>query len=161
MLIQIYHPHGDVRKGALHLPRETRDLGATLQRIKTVGAENSPAWISTLNLLQKELSVSPGSLLDCTGDLTLGRYVMIGRGSQILTHDHDHRGREPLLIENKIVWKSKIIGDDVWIHGATILMQCEYIARGVVIGAGSVVTKPITEEYSIWAGNPARKVGVR
>jgi acetyltransferase-like isoleucine patch superfamily enzyme len=107
------------------------------------------------------MSISAGALLDLTGDIIFGRYVVISRGSQIFTHDHKHQGRAPLLIKNEVVWKNKTIQDDVWIHGAIVLMQCDFIARGTVIGAGAVVTKPITEEYTIWAGNPARKIGER
>ena len=47
-----------------------------------------------------------------------------------------------------------IIGNDVSIgSGATILAGS--ICDGVVIGAGSVVTKSITEK-GVWAGNPAK-----
>jgi maltose O-acetyltransferase len=103
-------------------------------------------------------------LLDLTGDITFGKYCMIGRETQIFTHDHHHFGRAPLLLLQEqigIKWSSKKIGDDVLIHGAIILMQCEEIADGVVIGAGSVVTKSIVTQYEIWAGNPAVKVGER
>lgn len=47
-----------------------------------------------------------------------------------------------------------MIGNDVSIgSGATILAVS--ICDGVVIGAGSVVTKSITEK-GVWAGNPAK-----
>lgn len=57
---------------------------------------------------------------------------------------------------NKALWKSTRIGDRVSIGThATILPVT--ICDDVVIGAGSVVTKDITEP-GIYAGNPARKL---
>ncbi len=53
-------------------------------------------------------------------------------------------------------WKSTHIGSNVSIgSNATILPVS--ICDGVVIGAGSVVTKDITEK-GIYAGNPAKKI---
>lgn len=53
-------------------------------------------------------------------------------------------------------WKKTNIGNSVSIgSNATILPVT--IADGVVIGAGAVVTKDITES-GIYAGNPARKI---
>lgn len=55
---------------------------------------------------------------------------------------------------DKTKWKSTKIGNHVSIgSNATILPVC--ICDNVVIGAGSVVTKDITEP-GIYAGNPAR-----
>ena len=57
---------------------------------------------------------------------------------------------------NKNLWKSTIIGNNVSIgSNATILPVS--ICDDVVIGAGSVVTKNITES-GIYAGNPAKKI---
>ncbi len=57
---------------------------------------------------------------------------------------------------DKTKWKSTIIGNHVSIgSNATILPVT--ICDHVVIGAGSVVTKNITES-GIYAGNPARKI---
>lgn len=53
-------------------------------------------------------------------------------------------------------WRSTVIGDAVSIgSNATILPVS--ICSGVVIGAGAVVTRDITEP-GIFAGNPARKL---
>jgi acetyltransferase-like isoleucine patch superfamily enzyme len=52
------------------------------------------------------------------------------------------------------------IEDDVWIGaGATSLDGCT-IFTGAVIGAGVVVTKSLSP-YSIVAGVPAEKIGIR
>ncbi len=49
------------------------------------------------------------------------------------------------------------IGDNVWIGGHTVILPGVKIGNGVVIGAGSVVTKNIPD-CCIAAGNPARVI---
>ena len=57
---------------------------------------------------------------------------------------------------DKTLWKSTHIGDNVSIgSNATILPV--FICNNVVIGAGSVVTKNITQSGT-YAGNPAKKI---
>ena len=55
-------------------------------------------------------------------------------------------------------WRNQhriIIGPDVWIGHAAILMPGVCVGTGAIIGAGSVVTKDVPD-YTIVAGNPAR-----
>jgi acetyltransferase-like isoleucine patch superfamily enzyme len=52
------------------------------------------------------------------------------------------------------------IEDDCWIGMNVCLMPGVRIRRGCVIGAGAIVTRT-TEPYSIYAGVPARKIGIR
>tara|TARA_B110001450_G_scaffold256739_1_gene288433 strand:+ start:3303 stop:3851 length:549 start_codon:yes stop_codon:yes gene_type:complete len=52
------------------------------------------------------------------------------------------------------------IGDDVWIgQGSTILPGVK-IGNGSIVGAGSLVNKSIGEN-KIYAGNPAKEIGIR
>ncbi|PMD93035.1 hypothetical protein BWI97_19035 [Siphonobacter sp. BAB-5405] len=53
--------------------------------------------------------------------------------------------------------KPTIIEDDVWVGYGSIIMSGITIHQGSIIAAGSVVTKDV-EPYSIYAGNPARKI---
>jgi acetyltransferase-like isoleucine patch superfamily enzyme len=132
-----YFPHADINQGNINLP------------LSEVGAFNSV--------------ISPGCRIDLTGSVSIGHYCMFGAGTQILTHDHYHVGRVPLLLlqkEKGVMWQNKIIGDDVWLHDCTILYQVTNIPDGVVIGAKSVLTKN-PGPYEIWAGNPAKKIGER
>jgi acetyltransferase-like isoleucine patch superfamily enzyme len=57
---------------------------------------------------------------------------------------------------DKGLWKSTTIGNSVSIGTNTTILPVS-ITDNVVIGAGSVVTKNITES-GIYAGNPARKI---
>lgn len=53
-----------------------------------------------------------------------------------------------------------IIEDDVWVGYGAIIMGGVKISEGCIIAAGSVVTKN-TEPYSIYGGNPAKKLADR
>lgn len=53
-----------------------------------------------------------------------------------------------------------IVEDDVWIGYGSIIMSGITIGKGSIIAAGSVVTKSV-EPYSIFGGNPAKKISNR
>lgn len=57
---------------------------------------------------------------------------------------------------NPSFWKKTIIGDNVSIGSNATILPIN-ICSNVVIGAGSVVTKDITES-GVYAGNPAKKI---
>ncbi len=52
------------------------------------------------------------------------------------------------------------VGDHSWIGAGAIICPGTIIGTGAVIGAGSVVPSSVPA-YEIWAGNPAKKIGVR
>ncbi len=135
-------PHKHIHQGELVLAPEV---------FQTAGRET--------NLL-----ISRFARLDCTGSIHIGPWCNISARCRIYTHDHFHFSRKPLLLleeEYGVIWQDKTIGADVWIHdSAIVLYQVTHIPDGVVIGAGSVLTKN-PGPYEIWAGNPARKIGMR
>lgn len=71
----------------------------------------------------------------------------IRMAKQIRDKDYDWHG-------NDLITK---IGNDVWVgYGATII-QGVNIGQGAIIAAGAVVVKDV-EPYSIYGGNPAKKI---
>lgn len=120
--------------------------------------------VYTTKDFETNLVVSPFALLDCTGSIHIGPWCNIGARTRIYTHDTIHFGKKPLArMEAKfgVKWQDKFIGTDVWIHdGAIVLYQVTHIPDGVVVGAGSVLTKN-PGPYEIWAGSPARRIGQR
>lgn len=138
----VYHPHPECRTGSLTLTdacfeSEDRDCN---------------------------LCISRQARIDCTADVTIGAWTEIGGGTRIFTHDHFLEGRDkPLLLlqeEKGVWWSDLVIGSDVWLAGCTVLAQVTEIPDGVVVGAGSILTKN-PGPYEVWAGSPARKIRER
>lgn len=85
--------------------------------------------------------------------VTIGEHCFIGHGVMFI-NDLFSNGGPAAGDETK--WKHTVIGNQVSIgSNATILPVT--ICNNVVIGAGAVVTKNITEP-GIYAGNPAKKI---
>jgi acetyltransferase-like isoleucine patch superfamily enzyme len=85
--------------------------------------------------------------------VTIGSNCFIGHGVMFINDLFQDGGPAG---GDQTKWKSTTIGKHVSIgSNATILPVS--ICDGVVIGAGSVVTKDITEK-GIYAGNPAKKI---
>lgn len=87
------------------------------------------------------------------GNVYIGDKVLFGPNVTIATASHPVESslRERALQYNKDV----IIGDNVWIGANTVIVPGVHIGKNSVIGAGSVVTKDISENV-VAVGNPCR-----
>lgn len=123
-------------------------------------------WAKNQIKIGKHFYIGRDSLIET--DCQIGDYVIFGNRVGVVGR-YDHHFQQigtPIRIASSIReenynWKGKNlmtkIGNDVWVgYGATI-MQGIVINDGAIIAAGSVVTKDV-EAYSIYAGNPARKI---
>lgn len=89
------------------------------------------------------------------GEINIGKYCNIGFGVTFITSTHEIESgyrRAGNSISKKIV-----IGDGTWIGAKAIILPGVKIGKGVIIGAGSVVTKDC-EDDCVYAGNPARMI---
>jgi acetyltransferase-like isoleucine patch superfamily enzyme len=84
--------------------------------------------------------------------VTIGKNCFIGHGVMFV-NDLFKEGKPA---GNPKLWKETIIEDNVSIGSNATILPVK-ICSNVVIGAGSVVTKDITES-GIYAGNPAKKI---
>jgi maltose O-acetyltransferase len=95
------------------------------------------------------------------GPLTIGSNVMMGPEVVIITSNHNFsRVDIPMNIQGSLPQEKVIIGNDVWIGTRVIILPGVRIGNGVIIGAGSIVTKDVPD-YAIVAGNPARIIRFR
>ncbi len=99
-------------------------------------------------------------LFCCLGEVTLEDDVLLGSHISITNGNAQH-GIERLDIpvrEQPGVFPHVTIGRDTWVGDRAIIMAD--VGKHCVIGAGSVVTRPIPD-YAIAVGSPARVVRYR
>ena len=100
-----------------------------------------------------------GSYINASNGIKMGDDVTLSANCSILTTGLDYntwiRGeRKHISTEGGVT-----IGNHVWIGAnAIILPGVKITGEYVVIGAGAIVTRNITEGYCVYAGNPARKI---
>jgi maltose O-acetyltransferase len=97
-----------------------------------------------------------GCLLDGRKyQIITGNDVSIGPEASILSLGHD-----PQSCDFADRGGDVEIGDRAWIGYRAVILPGVTIGKGAVVGAGAVVSRDV-EDYTIVAGSPARKVGVR
>jgi len=93
----------------------------------------------------------PGIYINGMNGIEFGDNVYIAAGVKIISANHNlneytkHENAKPI-----------IIGSNVWIGTNVVILPEVHIAEGVVIGAGSVVTKSFNVANCVIAGNPAK-----
>ena len=96
----------------------------------------------------------------CLGDITLEDDVLLGSHVSIMNGGSQH-GIDRLDIpirEQPGTWPRVTVGQDTWIGDRSIVLAD--VGKHCVIGAGSVVTKPIPD-YAIAVGSPAKVIRFR
>lgn len=94
------------------------------------------------------------------GDLVIGNNCLIGPQVTVIPVNYGFKNRDIPFRQQMPTMNGITIGDDVWIGaGVTIVDGCT-IGDGCIVGAGAVVTKSV-EPYTIVAGVPAKKIGMR
>jgi acetyltransferase-like isoleucine patch superfamily enzyme len=105
--------------------------------------------------------IGQNCFLHSGGGITIGEYVGLGPGVQILTLSHvvDDDLSRPLITREQ-QYLPVVVEDDCDIGVGSILLPGVRIGRSSMVGAGSVVTRDV-EPYSVVAGNPARLIRKR
>ncbi len=84
--------------------------------------------------------------------------TVIGKGSFIGVHVCSVTDNNPFAMEPRHAQKGPQIGGGVFIGSNATLLPGVKIEDGIIVGAGSVVTKHLLEKGSIYFGNPCHHV---
>ncbi len=99
--------------------------------------------------------IGENAWLDSLAPIIIKSHVCISQGAYLCTGNHDWKDPRFGLIVKPI-----IIEEGAWIGSHAMVMHGVTVGSHSVITAGSVVSKD-TEPFSIYTGNPARKVRER
>lgn len=110
--------------------------------------------------LGDDCSLNPYSILYGQGGLKIGNGVRIAAHTVIVPSNHGFDDLTQPIFKQKSTGQGVVIEDDVWIGANCTILDGVRIAKGCVIGAGSVVSKS-TEPFGIYAGVPARFIKKR
>ncbi len=92
--------------------------------------------------------------------IKIGKNVMTGPYVKIFAFNHGTKVSDIPMIKQPETEADVIIGDDVWIGAGVIILPGCKIGNGVVVAAGSVVTKDIPDNVIV-AGIPAKIIKER
>ena len=106
--------------------------------------------------------IGVGCEFNIQNNILIGSHCRIASGCRFFDHDHETSTRNlPTVATSENSRVSPIIlNEAVWLGAGVVVLRGVTIGRGAIVGAGAVVTKSIGE-FEIWAGVPARKIGIR
>jgi acetyltransferase-like isoleucine patch superfamily enzyme len=145
--------------------RDSERNGADFNLLKKVARVDHPETRIGKLTVGKALSIRDTVQLDMVGDIEIGDYVIFSDYVNVMTHDHNVKGKEVIMVaDNKkgVNWSSLKIGADAYFGLRSVVTKnVTNIPKGFVLGANAVLTKNPKKEYEIWAGVPAKKIGER
>lgn len=95
------------------------------------------------------------SLLDARGGIAIGDSVSIASYVKLITGSHDLQSKD-----FRAEFKPIVVEDYAVIFTGAIINPGVKIGKGAVVASGAVVTRDVPA-YTVVAGAPARKIGVR
>jgi len=114
--------------------------------------------------LGRNVVIAAGCKLCAAAAITLEDDVLIGPDCSIWTQDHVTASLTVPILEQGYERDPVTIGKGCWIGCRSVILKGVTLPEGVVVAAGSVVTKSSAERaapYYVLAGVPARPTGSR
>lgn len=106
--------------------------------------------------------INSGCVLYTGNGIKIGSWCAIAANCTFAPVNHAYKAKGE-LIRNQGFPPSKggiIVEDDVWVGANCVILDGAVIARGCVIGAGSIVRGRL-DAYGVYAGSPLQKIGER
>ena len=93
--------------------------------------------------------------------LKIGNNLLMGAGSKIITSNHRFERRDLTIREQGISFTPIEMEDDIWLGFDVKILGGSYIAKGCIIGTGTLINKEFREPFKIIVGVPGKVEGER
>jgi len=118
--------------------------------------ETSEGYIN----IGKNVYIGTGCCLHGHKGLEIGDYSLLAQNITITPYSHKFDDPEKLIRDQGGYSKKLTIGKDCYIGKNVCILYCADIGEGSIVGAGSVVVKPVPA-FSVVVGNPAKVIRKR
>ncbi len=110
-------------------------------------------------LIEDYVNISANCSLLSETEIRLGRYCFLaGHCYLVAGGNHSFDDLEtPIMFQPSLSKGGIQIADDVWLGAGVIVLDGVSVGQGCVVGAGAVVTQPLSD-YSVAVGSPAQKI---
>ncbi|MBR2461116.1 MAG: acyltransferase [Clostridia bacterium] len=157
--------HDDLFEMMTEYVHMTNDISHNIKRGKIIGITSddvqvAPGACVRIPLNQIGNNIFIGLYCYLNGNVTIGNNVLIGPHCSITAGNHKFDAATGWFSARteKDGDDSVVIGDGSWLASGVTVTPSVKIGKANLICAGSVLTKS-TEDYSIMAGVPAKKIG--
>lgn len=103
-------------------------------------------------------TINEGAQINPNGKIYIGNNVTVSSGVKIISNTLDTNNwvNDRLKMAIGHIGKDIRIADGTWLCSNSILLPgVNILGKGVIVAAGAVLTKDITEDFVIVGGNPA------
>jgi acetyltransferase-like isoleucine patch superfamily enzyme len=111
------------------------------------------------------IKISDGNIIGYYSVINAGDNIIIGRkclisGFVYLQSSSHGKSAQHFIRDQNHSYGEIIIEDDVWIGAHSVILKGVNLKQGCIIGANSVINFNC-DKYTIYAGNPAKKISMR
>ncbi len=92
--------------------------------------------------------------------IILGDNLLMGPGVKMFSTNHGTKKDAPMTFQD-FTEADIVVGNDCWLGANVVLLKGVHIPDGCIVAAGAVVSKSLTEPYTIYGGIPAKPIGTR
>ncbi len=126
-----------------------------------LGSKSTIESFSTVNNGVGDVIIGNNTLIGMgntiIGPITVGNNVIFAQNIVASALNHEYTDVNIPIVDQKILTKPIIIGDDCWIAANAVITAGTIIGKHSVVAGGAVVTKNVPP-YSVVAGNPAKVI---
>lgn len=105
----------------------------------------------------KNVRLNEKVYIHAANGISIGENTTISYGAMLISESYDIKHWENYIARHHD-GAPIVIGKNCWICANTMILPGVTIADDIIVAAGAVVTKDLTETKCLYAGNPARLI---